>query len=143
MIRIDPSEITPEHVYLSRRKFMAGVGALAASSLVLSACGGALSPSKDAHDEKRPASGLRAAEALIEKAREMAPRLRPLAVECCSLVLDAERPRETLLLLGRLPPAIRVVGRIRVLEAVASFRADVVRRAREADGREGRHRHGQ
>ncbi|MBC8264214.1 MAG: protein-methionine-sulfoxide reductase catalytic subunit MsrP [Anaerolineales bacterium] len=39
MIKIKPSEITPEHVYLSRRKFMAGVGALAASSLILSACG--------------------------------------------------------------------------------------------------------
>ncbi len=40
MIKINPSEITPEHVYLSRRKFMAGVGALAASSLALSACSG-------------------------------------------------------------------------------------------------------
>jgi sulfoxide reductase catalytic subunit YedY len=40
MIKIKPSEITPEHVYLSRRKFMVGIGALVASSLVLSACGG-------------------------------------------------------------------------------------------------------
>ncbi len=40
MMKINPSEITPEHVYLSRRKFMAGVGALAASSLALSACSG-------------------------------------------------------------------------------------------------------
>jgi sulfoxide reductase catalytic subunit YedY len=40
MIRINPSEITPEHVYLSRRRFMKGVGALVASSLVLAACGG-------------------------------------------------------------------------------------------------------
>jgi sulfoxide reductase catalytic subunit YedY len=39
VIKINPSGITPEHVYLSRRKFMAGIGALAASSLVLSACG--------------------------------------------------------------------------------------------------------
>ena len=38
MVKISPSEITPEHIYLSRRKFMAGIGALAASSLV-SACG--------------------------------------------------------------------------------------------------------
>jgi len=38
-MKINPSEITPEHVYLNRRKFMAGVGALAASSLILSACG--------------------------------------------------------------------------------------------------------
>ena len=38
MVKISPSEITPEHIYLSRRKFMVGIGALAASSLV-SACG--------------------------------------------------------------------------------------------------------
>ena len=46
MIKINPSEITPEHVYLSRRKFMVGIGALAASSLAISACGEVLSPSK-------------------------------------------------------------------------------------------------
>ena len=46
MMKINPSEITPEHIYLSRRKFMVGIGALAASSLVLSACGEVLSPSK-------------------------------------------------------------------------------------------------
>ena len=39
MVEINPSEITPEHVYLSRRKFMTGIGALAASALVLSGCG--------------------------------------------------------------------------------------------------------
>jgi sulfoxide reductase catalytic subunit YedY len=42
MIKINPSEITPEHVYLSRRKFIAkavGIGALVTSSLLLGACG--------------------------------------------------------------------------------------------------------
>jgi sulfoxide reductase catalytic subunit YedY len=39
MVKINPSEITPEHVYLSRRRFIKGVGALVASSLVLAACG--------------------------------------------------------------------------------------------------------
>lgn len=39
MIKIKPSEITPEHIYLSRRRFMKGIGALAAGSLILSACG--------------------------------------------------------------------------------------------------------
>ena len=29
MTKIKPSEITPEHIYLSRRKFMVGIGALA------------------------------------------------------------------------------------------------------------------
>jgi sulfoxide reductase catalytic subunit YedY len=38
MAKIRPSEITPEHIYLSRRKFMVGIGALAAGSLI-SACG--------------------------------------------------------------------------------------------------------
>ncbi|HEY83488.1 MAG TPA: protein-methionine-sulfoxide reductase catalytic subunit MsrP [Chloroflexi bacterium] len=38
MIKIKASEITPEHLYRSRRRFMVGVGALAAS-VALSACG--------------------------------------------------------------------------------------------------------
>jgi len=38
MIKIDPSEITPEHIYMSRRKFIVGMGALLTSSLVLNAC---------------------------------------------------------------------------------------------------------
>ncbi|MEW5960002.1 MAG: protein-methionine-sulfoxide reductase catalytic subunit MsrP [Chloroflexota bacterium] len=40
MAEIKSSEITPEHIYLSRRRFMGGIGALAAGSLLLSACGG-------------------------------------------------------------------------------------------------------
>jgi sulfoxide reductase catalytic subunit YedY len=38
--KIRSSEITPEEVYLSRRRFMKGVGALALSSAALAACGG-------------------------------------------------------------------------------------------------------
>ena len=38
MKKIKPSEITPEHLYLSRRQFITGVGALAASTLFLNAC---------------------------------------------------------------------------------------------------------
>jgi sulfoxide reductase catalytic subunit YedY len=45
MVKIHPSEITPEHLYLSRRRFLKGMGALATSALVLSACGGAATPS--------------------------------------------------------------------------------------------------
>jgi len=37
MKKIHPSEITPEHVYLNRRRFMVGIGALVAGS-VLTAC---------------------------------------------------------------------------------------------------------
>ena len=40
MVEIKSSEITPQEVYLSRRRFMKGAGALAISSLVLAACGG-------------------------------------------------------------------------------------------------------
>ncbi len=39
MIKIRSSEITSEHIYLSRRRFMVGIGALAASSALLAACG--------------------------------------------------------------------------------------------------------
>ncbi|MFC2030925.1 protein-methionine-sulfoxide reductase catalytic subunit MsrP [Chloroflexota bacterium] len=39
MVKINSSEITPEHLYLSRRRFIKGMGALAASSLVLATCG--------------------------------------------------------------------------------------------------------
>jgi sulfoxide reductase catalytic subunit YedY len=39
MIEIKPSEITPEHLYLSRRRFIKGIGALVAGSLVAAACG--------------------------------------------------------------------------------------------------------
>jgi sulfoxide reductase catalytic subunit YedY len=49
MVKIKPSEITPEHIYLSRRKFMVGIGALAASSLV-SACGVQGFPASSATD---------------------------------------------------------------------------------------------
>ncbi|MBU0492424.1 MAG: protein-methionine-sulfoxide reductase catalytic subunit MsrP [Chloroflexi bacterium] len=48
MHKIDPSEITPEHVYLSRRKFLKGMGALAAGAVLLSACDGEAPPSTPA-----------------------------------------------------------------------------------------------
>ena len=39
MEKVRSSEITPEHVYLSRRRFLKGVGALAAGSVLGAACG--------------------------------------------------------------------------------------------------------
>ena len=39
MVKVDPSEITPEHLYLSRRKFISGMGAMIVGSLALGACG--------------------------------------------------------------------------------------------------------
>ena len=44
MVKIRSSEITPEHIYLSRRKFMIGIGAIALSSVALAACGVAPTP---------------------------------------------------------------------------------------------------
>ncbi|MDO8490531.1 MAG: mononuclear molybdenum enzyme YedY, partial [Dehalococcoidia bacterium] len=40
MDRIKPSEITSEHVYLSRRKLILGLGALTVSALLFDACKG-------------------------------------------------------------------------------------------------------
>jgi len=45
-MKIDRSEITPEHLYLSRRKFIKGAGALTASAL-LAACGVTPSPTAE------------------------------------------------------------------------------------------------
>lgn len=39
MIKIKSSEITPEHIYRSRRKFIASAGTITAASLLLGACG--------------------------------------------------------------------------------------------------------
>lgn len=47
MVKIKSSEITPEHIYLSRRKFMKGIGAVALSSVALAACGSPAQPAKD------------------------------------------------------------------------------------------------
>ena len=56
MKKIKSSEITPEHLYLSRRKFIAGVGALAASTLFLNACAGpsTSSPAEEPGDQPTP-----------------------------------------------------------------------------------------
>ncbi len=40
MVKIHPSEITPEHIYLRRREFMKGIGALTLGALTLAACRG-------------------------------------------------------------------------------------------------------
>lgn len=39
MIKIDPSEVTPENLYLSRREFLKSVGISGAGALLLAACG--------------------------------------------------------------------------------------------------------
>ncbi len=48
MSPIKSSEITPEHIYLNRRTFMKGVGALAATAAITAACGPAPVPDSTA-----------------------------------------------------------------------------------------------
>lgn len=38
MVKVNPSEITPEHLYMSRRKFLAGIGAALVSTFIFSSC---------------------------------------------------------------------------------------------------------
>jgi len=47
MVKINPAEITPEHLYHSRRRFLKGIGALATSALVLGGCGREELPATD------------------------------------------------------------------------------------------------
>lgn len=47
MIPIKSSEITPEHIYLSRRKFLQAAGLLAANAALLAACGRRLTPTSE------------------------------------------------------------------------------------------------
>ena len=44
MIKIDPSEVTPKHLYLSRRQFIGSTSALVAGALALAACKGNVPP---------------------------------------------------------------------------------------------------
>jgi len=60
-MKIKSSEITPEHIYHSRRQFMKGAGALAAGSLILSACGSSeqaapagIGPAEGAAEQSQP-----------------------------------------------------------------------------------------
>jgi sulfoxide reductase catalytic subunit YedY len=55
MVEIKPSEITPEHIYVSRRKFMVGIGSLVAGSLLLGACG-SQDPAPDASPSLEPST---------------------------------------------------------------------------------------
>ncbi len=53
MVKIKSSEITPKHLYQSRRRFMVGIGALLANSVALAACG-PQSPAPTAVSESTP-----------------------------------------------------------------------------------------
>jgi len=70
------------------------------------------------------------------KARHMAPRLQPLAVECFRVLVRAERYREAVDLVDELPEQVRKIPRIQMLEARAALEIgdlDRVRRLLESD----------
>ncbi|MFQ5612751.1 MAG: protein-methionine-sulfoxide reductase catalytic subunit MsrP [Anaerolineae bacterium] len=54
MTDIKSSEITPEHIYLSRRKFMVGIGAVATGAAALSACGPSSAAAPSAASQEAP-----------------------------------------------------------------------------------------
>lgn len=54
MLKIASSEITPEHIYLNRRRFMVGAGSLAVGSLALAACGTAVQQTAPAAVQAAP-----------------------------------------------------------------------------------------
>ncbi len=64
------------------------------------------------------------------KARHMAPRLQPLAVECFKVLIRAERYPEAVDLVDELPERVRKMPRIQVLEARAALEIDDLDRVR-------------
>lgn len=72
--KINSSEITPEHLYLSRRKFMVGIGALATSAAVLSACGNQFgSTASDAESDTEQPEDLQVSTTTDELGDELTP----------------------------------------------------------------------
>ena len=56
MEKINPSEITPEHLYISRRKFLTGAGALVVSAILFNSCESQGPPPPGLEDEDYCAS---------------------------------------------------------------------------------------
>src|SRR5512141_736514 len=79
MVKIRSSEITPEHVYVSRRKFMKGIGAVALTSLALSACGplASVSPTPETNTAANNASGANAAATAGPNVTAASPTAKP------------------------------------------------------------------
>jgi len=59
MVKIRSSEITPEHLYYSRRDFLKGAGILTSGSILLAACGGRTTPViPTSEDETQPQTNI-------------------------------------------------------------------------------------
>jgi sulfoxide reductase catalytic subunit YedY len=54
MVKIRSSEITPEHLYYSRRDFLKGAGIVTSGSILLAACGGRIMPLLSTDEDEIP-----------------------------------------------------------------------------------------
>lgn len=88
MIKISPSEITPEHIFLSRRKFMVGAGSLAVGALALSACNSMEAPSAGASAPE----GVAAPETVIPELPAALAHDEPYASQATDQLGDALNP---------------------------------------------------
>jgi sulfoxide reductase catalytic subunit YedY len=85
MVEIDRSEITPEHLYLSRRRFMKGLG-LAAAGAALAACAptATVAPTASPPTASPPSAATVPVEATTEPAEAVSP-FPPLSAEADDL----------------------------------------------------------
>jgi tetratricopeptide (TPR) repeat protein len=88
---------------------------------------------------------LEEAAGLLLAARQMAPQMPSLALECCRVLIEAGRSEDMLNLMDDLPPQIRGLGRMRIIEAQAAMKMGDLQRVEDilrsrppvADVREG------
>lgn len=61
---------------------------------------------------------------LLLKASNMTPNVSSLALECCQVLLDIDKPEEMLKFMEGLPQEVRQVGRMRIMEAHSAMKMD-------------------
>jgi hypothetical protein len=82
---------------------------------------------------------------LMMVALRMAPQMPSLALECCRMLIMADRPQDMLKIMDELPSEIRQLGRMKIMEAQAAMKMNNLKRVEEileskisvADVREG------
>jgi sulfoxide reductase catalytic subunit YedY len=87
MVKINSSEITPEAIYVSRRRFMVGVGALVANSVILAACGRS-TPSPTATGEIVPTATVETLPTATVTSTPSTPRSTPIPLPTLSATTD-------------------------------------------------------
>lgn len=68
---------------------------------------------------------------LLLKACKMAPWVPSLAIECCQILIEADRPKHMLDFMDRLPQQIREHGRMQIMEVRAALKMNELQRVRE------------